>query len=156
MFKELQPLLATVASLTISMVENADGTITLSINPIGVKKGSKLDSQMQMVGTAAELDEGFAAHLASYTAKRQSLADQLAATEAILEAQKKESAKKAKKSIAKSTKTDAGNTQSLDDGDDEQSGEDESGKSGTAPASTDSDTSTAPASAAPAAKSLWE
>ena len=66
MFQELQPLLATVASMTISMVENTDGTITLTVIPVGVKKGSKLDSQMQLVGTAAELDEGFAAHLNSY------------------------------------------------------------------------------------------
>ena len=75
------------------MVENTDGTITLTVLPVGVKKGSKLDSQMQLVGTAAELDEGFAAHLDSYTTMRQSLADQLAATEAILEAQKKEARK---------------------------------------------------------------
>ncbi len=154
MFQELQPLLATVASLTISMVENADGTITLTVRPIGVKKGCKLDSDMQMVATAAELDEGFAAHLASYTAKRQSLADQLAATEAILEAQKKEAAEKAKKSLAKSPQPDAGNTQSSDD--DAQSGDDESGGDNTAPASTETSTSTVPASAAPAAKALWD
>ena len=155
MFQELQPLLATVASLTISMVENADGTITLTVRPIGVKKGCKLDSDMQMVATAAELDEGFAAHLASYTAKRQSLADQLAATEAILEAQKKEAAEKAKKTLAKTPQPDAGNTQSSDD-DDEQSGDDESGGDNTAPASTETSTSTVPASAAPAAKALWD
>ena len=152
MFQELQPLLTTVASLTISMVENADGTIVLTVLPIGVKKGSKLDSQMQMVGTAAELDEGFAAHLNSYTTMRQSLADQLAATEAILEAQKKEASEKAKKTIAKSSKPESGSTQVSDD--DEQSGDDEDGDGKSAPSSSETGASATPAAQAPA--SLWD
>ena len=152
MFQELQPLLTTVASLTISMVEKADGTIVLTVLPIGVKKGSKLDSQMQMVGTAAELDEGFAAHLNSYTTMRQSLADQLAATEAILEAQKKEAAEKAKKSLSKSTKPGTGNSQSSDD--DERPGDDEEGDGNTAPTSSETSSSTTTAAQAPA--SLWD
>lgn len=151
MFQELQPLLATVASLTISMVENTDGTITLTVLPVGVKKGSKLDSQMQLVGTAAELDEGFAAHLNSYTTMRQSLADQLAATEAILEAQKKEAAEIAKKTIAKSSKTESGSDPEPDD--DEQSGDDENGAGKTASGSSETSASTAPAAQAPSA--LW-
>ncbi len=152
MFQELQPLLATVASLTISMVENTDGTITLTVLPVGVKKGSKLDSQMQLVGTAAELDEGFAAHLNSYTAMRQSLADQLAATEAILKAQKKEAAETAKKTIAKSSKTESGSDPEPDD--DEQSGDDENGAGKTASGSSETSASTAPAAQAPSA--LWD
>jgi len=152
MFQELQPLLATVASLTISMVENTDGTITLTVLPVGVKKGSKLDSQMQLVGTAAELDEGFAAHLNSYTTMRQSLADQLAATEAILEAQKKEAAETAKKTIAKSSKTESGSNQDSDD--DEQSGDDENGAGNTASGSSETSASTAPVAQAPSA--LWD
>jgi len=152
MFQELQPLLATVASLTISMVENTDGTITLTVLPVGVKKGSKLDSQMQLVGTAAELDEGFAAHLNSYTTMRQSLADQLAATEAILEAQKKEAAETAKKTIAKSSKTESGSDPEPDD--DEQSGDDENGAGKTASGSSETSASTAPAAQAPSA--LWD
>jgi len=152
MFQELQPLLTTVASLTISMVENADGTIVLTVLPIGVKKGSKLDSQMQMVGTAAELDEGFAAHLNSYTTMRQSLADQLAATEAILEAQKKEASEKAKKTIAKSSKPESGSTQDSDD--DEQSDDDEDGDGKSAPSSSETGASATPAAQAPA--SLWD
>jgi len=152
MFQELQPLLATVASMTISMVENTDGTITLTVIPVGVKKGSKLDSQMQLVGTAAELDEGFAAHLNSYTTMRQSLADQLAATEAILEAQKKEASEKAKKTIAKSSKPESGSTQVSDD--DEQSGDDEDGDGKSAPSSSETGASATPAAQAPA--SLWD
>lgn len=152
MFQELQPLLATVASLTISMVENTDGTITLTVLPVGVKKGSKLDSQMQLVGTAAELDEGFAAHLNSYTTMRQSLADQLAATEAILEAQKKEAAETAKKTIAKSSKTESGSDPESDD--DEQSGDDENGAGNTASGSSETSASIAPAAQAPSA--LWD
>lgn len=151
MFKELQPLLATVASLTVSMVENADGTITLTVLPIGVKKGSKLDSQMQMVGTAAELDEGFAAHLASYTSKRQTLADQLAATEAILEAQQKEATDKAKKAIAKPAKIASVPSGISDDPDDDSlNGVDDLGASSTAPVST-----TPTSAAVKPASDLW-
>jgi PRTRC genetic system protein E len=157
MFQALQPLLSTVASLTVSMVENADGTITLTVIPNGVKKGGNLDSQMQLVGTAAELDEGFAAHLISYTAKRQTLADQLAATEAILEAQQKEAADKAKKSIAKPAKKSSASTaeSSEDPEDDEAGGDDDLGTSSTAPSSAEpSSTATTPAAGTPASD-LW-
>ncbi len=158
MFQALQPLLSTVASLTVSMVENADGTITLTVIPNGVKKGGNLDSQMQLVGTAAELDEGFAAHLISYTAKRQTLADQLAATEAILEAQQKQSAEKAKKSIAKPAKnasaSTAGNSEDPED-DDEAGGDDELGTSSTAPSSAESSSTTTTTDAAKPAADLW-
>lgn len=157
MFTALQSLLSTVASLTISMVENADGTITLTVRPIGVKKGCNLDSDLQMVATAAELDEKFVAHLASYTSKRQTLADQLAATEATLDAQQKEAAEKAKKSIAKSAKKPSASTtgSSEESEDDEAGGDDDLGTSSTAPSSTEpSSTATTPAAVSPASD-LW-
>lgn len=157
MFQALQPLLSTVAALTISMAENADGTITLTIKPIGVKKGSNLDSQMSMIATAAELDEGFATHLASYTAKRETLANQLAATEATLEAMQQEAANKAKKSIAKPAKksstASSDNPEGSDDDDD--NGDDDNGASSTASASSEqTSTATTPATGTPAAD-LW-
>lgn len=158
MFQELQPLLSTVASLTIIMVENADGTITLTVRPIGVKKGCNLDNDLQMIAPAAELDEKFAAHLASYTAKRETLADQLAATEAILEAQQKQAAEKAKKSIAKPAKnasaSTAGNSEDPED-DDEAGGDDELGTSSTAPSSAESSSTTTTTDAAKPAADLW-
>lgn len=156
MFQALQPLLSTVASLTISMVENADGTITLTVIPIGVKKGGNLDSQMSVTATAAELDEGFAAHLAGYTSKRQSLADQMAATEAILEAQQQAAAEKAKKSIAPkpAKKSSAPSAENSEEDDDDQVGDDELGTSSAAPASAEP-SSTATTPAAPAAADLW-
>lgn len=154
MFKELQPLLANVASLTVSMVENTDGTITLTVLPIGVKKGSKLDSQMQMVGTADELDEGFATHLASFTSKRQTLADQLAATEAILEAQQKEAADKAKKSIAKPKKSSSSDNPEVSDDDDDNGNDDNDASSTASASSAQTSTATTPATGTPAAD-LW-
>jgi len=159
MFQALQPLLSTVASLTISMVENADGTITLTVIPIGVKKGGNLDSQMSVTATAAELDEGFAAHLAGYTSKRQSLADQLAATEAILEAQQQAATEKAKKSIAKPAKnasaSTTGSSGEPEDDDVEASGDDELGTSSTAPSSAESSSTTTTTDAAKPAADLW-
>jgi PRTRC genetic system protein E len=156
MFQALQPLLTTVASLTISMVENADGTITLTVIPIGVKKGSNLDSQMSITATAAELDDGFTVHLASYTAKRETLANQLAATEATLEAMQKEAADKAKKSIAKPAKKSSTPSSDNPEGsDDDENGDDDTGASCTASASTEqTSTATTPAAATPASD-LW-
>jgi PRTRC genetic system protein E len=156
MFQALQPLLSTVAALTISMAENADGTITLTIKPIGVKKGSNLDSQMSMTATAAELDDEFAAHLASYTTKRETLAIQLTATEATLEAMQKEAADKAKKSIAKpAKKSSTPSSDNTEGSDDDDNGDDDTGASCTASASTEqTSTATTPATGTPAAD-LW-
>ena len=105
MFSALQPLLANLASLTIALVNNTDGTITVTVTPYGGKAGNVLDTPLSLTGTAAEFDDGFVEHLNSYVPKRQTLADQLAATEAILEAAQKEATDKAKKSIAKPAKT---------------------------------------------------
>ena len=153
MFTELQPLLSTVTSLTLSMVLNTDGSISVTVIPKGAKLGCPLDTPLPLTGTAAELDVGFAGMLTSYAAKRQDLSDQLAATEAILDAAKKEAADKAKKSIAKPAKssTPVATDEDEDDGSDDD--EDDESASHTAPASTVS-TST-PVVAASDASDLW-
>ena len=150
MFKALQTLLAALASLTVSMVANTDGTITVTVITKGGKGGNALDTPLTLTGTAAELDEGFADVLASYTNKRLSLSDQLAATEAILEAAQQEATAKAKMSIAK--------PKAVSSDDDELHDDDEtgSGASNTAPASSAPAPSTSTPPAAAAAKSLWD
>jgi len=154
MFTELQILLATLASLTVSLAANTDGTITVTVIPKGGKEGNTLDTPLTLTGTAAELDEGFAGILTSYANKRQNLSDQLAATEAILEAAQKEAADKAKKSIAKpANKTAAPVTDEEAGSDDED--DDEGGASCTAPTSPVSTEACTPA-AAPDAKALWD
>ena len=150
MFSALQPLLANLASLTIALVNNTDGTITVTVTPYGGKAGNVLDTPLSLTGTAAELDDGFVEHLNSYVPKRQTLADQLAATEAILEAAQKEATDKAKKSIAKPAKTASPTTTDNPEGSD-----DDTGACCTAPASTEpTSTATTPAAGTPASD-LW-
>ncbi|MDO9054384.1 MAG: PRTRC system protein E [Gallionella sp.] len=154
MFTELQILLATLASLTVSLAANTDGTITVTVIPKGGKEGNTLDTPLTLTGTAAELDEGFAGILTSYANKRQNLFEQLAATEAILEAAQKEAADKAKKSIAKpANKTAAPVADEAVGSDDED--DDEGDASSTAPSSPVSTEACTPA-AAPDAKALWD
>ena len=154
MFTVLQTLLATLASLTVSLAANTDGTITVTVIPKGGKEGNTLDTPLTLTGTAAELDEGFAGILTSYANKRQNLSDQLAATEAILEAAQKEAADKAKKSIAKpANKTAAPVADEAVGSDDED--DDEGDASSTAPSSPVSTEACTPA-AAPDAKALWD
>lgn len=105
MFQELSAFLAHLASLSLTLVGNTDGTLTVTVTPKGAKVAGALDTPLSLTGTPAELDAEFANILASYSAKRLSLAEQVAATEAILEAAKNEATEKAKKSIAKPSKT---------------------------------------------------
>lgn len=158
MFTALQPLLANLASLTIALVNNTDGTITVTVTPYGGKAGNVLDTPLSLTGTAAEFDERFVEHLNSYVPKRQTLADQLAATEAILEAAQKEATDKAKKSIAKPAKTASPTTTDNPEGsDDDNEGDDDTGACCNAPASSES-ISTEPSAPAASteAKGLWE
>ena len=157
MFTALQTLLAALASLTVSLVANADVTITCTVIPKGGKEGSALDTPLTLTGTAAELDEGFAAVLASYTNKRQNLSDQLAATEAILEAAQKEAAGKAMKSIAKPAKNPSTQDSGSPEDDDEESVDEQSACS-TAPGSISpaSTETSAPAAATTSASALWD
>ncbi len=160
MFQALQTLLAALASLTVSMVANTDGTITVTVIPKGGKDGNALDTPLTLTGTAAELDEGFADVLTSYTNKRQTLSDQLAATEAILEAAQQEATDKAKKSIAKPAKNASSpaksNAENLGGDDEQQHEDDESGASSTAQASSTPASTTSTPSAAAVAKNLWD
>lgn len=167
MFVALQTLLATLASLTVSLVDNKDGTITVTVIPKGGKDGSTLDTPLALTDTPENLDAEFAAILTSYTNKRQTLSDQLAATEAIIEAAQKEAAEKAKKTVTKSSKKPAAATTantSETPGDDESGNgdDDDDENSSSVPSSPAPATPAAPVDAsAPAAKSadasnVWE
>lgn len=151
MFAALQPLLANLASLTIALVNNTDGTITVTVTPYGGKAGNVLDTPLSLTGTVTEFDDGFVEHLNSYVHKRQTLADQLAATEAILEAAQKEATDKAKKSIAKPEKAASPATTDNPEGSD-----DDTGACCTAPASTEPTSIISAPAASTEAKGLWE
>lgn len=151
MFTALQNLLAGVTSLNLSLVANGDDTITVTVTPKGSKTGNTLDTPLSLTATAAELDEGFADVLLAYSSKRQNLVEQLAATEAILEAAQKEATEKAKKSLAKPAKKSSTETPEDENEDENHDDDDDAGSSTTAqPASTPS---TKPTSSTP--DDLW-
>lgn len=156
MFAALKNLLATVASLSMSLVLNTDGTITVTVMPKGKKEGENaLNTPLSITGTAEELDAEFAGILAKYDGKRLSLAEQFEATEAILEVAKKEASKKATTAVKKgSSKASTGTDLAASGGEEEEEepGDGNASSESTAPASPAA--STAPA-AAPAAN-IWE
>ncbi len=130
MFQALQTLLAACASLTVSLVANDNGTITVTVIPKANKDGdnnASLNTPLVLTGTAEELDAEFAEIISNYSGKRQSLAEQLESTAAILEAAQKESASKATKAIKKGAATPA--QPSAPDHDDEEIGDGDQGAS---------------------------
>ena len=157
MFTALKTLLAQVVSLAVSMVANEDGTITVTVIPKAKQPGdanASLNTPLVLTGTAEELDAEFVNLLASYTSKRVSLAEQLEATEAILEAAKKDSAAKATKAVAKgAAKPDAKAKSSSEKGSDDGVGDgDDAGGSAVAPTQTDGGVKSAEA----APSNIWD
>lgn len=119
MFQALEPLLRSAEKLVLSLTMDGDN-IVVFLTPAG-GKDAVLRQPLILKATAAELDEGFAAAIGSFTAAHQSLGEQVAATNAILEAQQQTQATKAQKVLAKaSMPTAAGaGADDADDADDE-------------------------------------
>ncbi|WP_319000045.1 PRTRC system protein E [Burkholderia vietnamiensis] len=116
MFQALEPLIRSAGKLTMTLVMDADNVVVF-LTPQGGKDAT-LRQPLILKAPAAELDEGFAAAVASYATTHKSLEEQLAATTAILEAQKSTQVTKAQKALAKGSKTSASGTASASDGDD--------------------------------------
>ena len=110
MFQSLRNIVAK-SSISLSLTGNEDDTITVVVVPKG---DGALAQPLVLTATAAELDEKFAEVVSSYGAARKSLADQVEATNAVLDAAKKESASKAVKAVTKASaaKTGKGSTPS--------------------------------------------
>ncbi|KVS70129.1 PRTRC system protein E [Burkholderia cepacia] len=109
MFQALEPLIRSAEKLVLSLTMDGD-RITVFLTPAG-GKDAMLRQPLILKATAAELDEGFAAAIGSFTAAHQSLGEQVAATNAILEAQQQTQATKAQKALSKAstpTAADAG------------------------------------------------
>lgn len=99
MFQALHALLHAGASLSLNLSSNTDGTLTVIVAPKG--EGA-LAQPLALTATPEELDAQFADVVATYAGARKSLAEQVEATAAVLEAAQKESASKATKALTKS------------------------------------------------------
>ncbi|WP_176315822.1 PRTRC system protein E [Burkholderia vietnamiensis] len=107
MFQTLEPLLRSAEKLVLSLTMDGEN-IVVFLTPAG-GKDAMLRQPLILRATAVELDEGFAAAISSFTAAHQSLGDQVASTNAILEAQQQLQATKAQKALSKASKPEAAN-----------------------------------------------
>lgn len=108
MFVALKPLLAQCQSVTLILTAAGPNmTVTVMPKPIDAKISGALSQPMQLTGTAEELDAGLSDAISSFSGKRLSLVEQVEATNAILDAARKESAEKSHKSPSKSSASTA-------------------------------------------------
>jgi len=166
MFKQLQALLKNGGSINMLIAANKDGTLSVTVLPKPSKTGddtAALSTPLSLTATADELDAEFVTLLSNYVGSHESLAEQIENTNAILEAAKKESQKKATTSISKSSTakpaTPATATEATVGG--EEGGLDEEEENGQSVTDTGSDTGTGssdnsqPAAEVAATPALW-
>lgn len=119
-FAEIKSLLDSCSSVTVVLSRGSDDTLSVAVIP-KVKDGQNavLSTPLALTGTSVELDAEFAGLLTSYVGKRKSLAEQLEATQTILDAAKQDAVKKAVKGKSKSSPTIASSCAGSDDDDDD-------------------------------------
>jgi len=121
MFQALEPLIRAAGKLTLSLAMDGDNVVVF-LTPQGGKDAT-LRQPLILKATAAELDEGFAAAVTSYSTAHKSLEEQVAATNAILDEQKATQVTKAQKALTKGSKVPtagaASGTQDEDDDNDD-------------------------------------
>lgn len=94
-FASLMPLLTQSQAVTVILSANGE-SITATVMPKPkADRDNVLSQPLQLTGTAAELDEGFATAVTSWSGTRLSLIEQVEAANAILEANKTSIANKA-------------------------------------------------------------
>jgi PRTRC genetic system protein E len=137
MFVSLEPLLRSCTKLTLSL-QMKGNDIVVFVKPEGSAKDAAMLQPLVLTASAAELDAGFADALAAYTGVRASLADQVAATTAILEAAQTTQVSKATKALtggkakpAAAAKPSSDNESDEDDADDNADGEQSTATSAT-------------------------
>ena len=100
MFVAIEPLLRHCTKLTLSLQMKGEEMV-VCVMPQGTAKDAAMLQPLALTATAPELEAGFVDALAAYTGAHASLAEQVAATTAILEAAKTTQVSKATKTLAK-------------------------------------------------------
>ena len=134
MFVSLEPLLCSCTKLTLSLQMKC-GDVVVFVKPEGSAKDAAMLQPLVLTASAAELDAGFADALAAYTGVRASLADQVAATTAILEAAQTTQVTKATKALSgkKVTPAAAAKSSSDNESDEDEADDNVDGEQSTAP-----------------------
>ncbi|MDR5776361.1 MULTISPECIES: PRTRC system protein E [unclassified Caballeronia] len=152
MFVAIEPLLRHCTKLTLSLQMKGDDMV-VCVMPQGTAKDAAMLQPLALTATAAELEAGFIDALVAYTGAHASLAEQVAATTAILEAAKTTQVSKATKTLAKGSSKPAlpapGRMSTDADNDDDDASDDAAEGQSTAPTAS-SASSAADASAEPA------
>jgi PRTRC genetic system protein E len=126
MFVALETLVRSVGKLSLSLSMQGD-EMRVIVMPQGETKEPALRQPLILTAPPAELDAGFIDSLQGFSSAHKSLAEQVAATAAILESAEKSQAGKAQKTLAKASKpalpapSSAGSESDSTDDDDEAS-----------------------------------
>jgi PRTRC genetic system protein E len=103
MFVALEALVRAAGKLSVLLLMDGD-QMRVIVVPQGEAKEAALRQPLILTAPPAELDEGFIDAVRGYASARQSLAEQVAATAAILESAEKSQSGKAQKALAKGSK----------------------------------------------------
>ncbi|SAK53299.1 hypothetical protein AWB82_01796 [Caballeronia glebae] len=159
MFAAIEPLLRHCTKLTLSLQMKGDEMV-VCVMPQGTAKDAAMLQPLALTAMAAELDAGFVDALAAYTGAHASLAEQVAATTAILEAAKTTQVSKATRTLAKGGSKPAlpapGRSSTDADNDDDDAGNDAEGQSTAPNASSAVEASAEPASTGTNLASLFD
>ena len=125
MFQQLEAILRETGKVTLTL-KMAGDQMAVVVMPCGDSKEAALRQPLVLTALPAELDDGFVAALQSFHGAHRSLAEQVSATNEILQAAEQSQAGKAQKALSKGLKAALPTPASVPEGDDEQSSGDDS------------------------------
>ncbi|MCP3712288.1 PRTRC system protein E [Paraburkholderia sp. CNPSo 3274] len=118
MFQELEAFVRETGKVTLTM-KMAGDLMAVVVMPCGDSKEVALRQPLVLTASPADLDEGFVEALQSFHGVHRSLAEQVSATNEILQAAEKSQAGKAQKALSKGSKPALPAPASQPDGNDE-------------------------------------
>ncbi|MEM5314150.1 PRTRC system protein E [Paraburkholderia sp. JHI869] len=124
MFQQLEAIVRETGKVTLTL-KMAGDQMAVVVMPGGDSKEAALRQPLVLTALPAELDDGFVAALQSFHGVHRSLAEQVSATNEILQAAEKSQAGKAQKALSKGSKAALPAPASVIDGDDEGSSDDD-------------------------------
>lgn len=136
MIKQILQLLATCASVNILAVQTAEGKLSLTFIPKAKESGGpSMATPFNLTGTPDELEAGIASALDQINGSRETLAEQVEATNTVLAQAAKDAAEKGSKALKgkqekPGTASKSASTASAGDSGSEDSNEDEASNDG--------------------------
>jgi PRTRC genetic system protein E len=159
MFVAIAPLQRHCTKVTLSLQMKGDDMV-VCVMPQGTAKDAAMLQPLALTATAAELEAGFIDALVAYTGAHASLAEQVAATTAILEAAKTTQVSKATTTLAKGSSKPAlpapGRSSTDADNDDDDASDSAEGQSTAPSASSAAEASAEPANTGTNLASLFD